>query len=115
MRVGRVAATVTGALLACAVAATCGGGASQPPVQRLVGIHKIQHVVVIMQENRSFDSYFGTFAGSDGFPTTRGVITVCVPDPRTRRCVAPFPDHRDANFGGPHGQGAARVDRPAAR
>src|SRR5262245_51791210 len=42
-----------------------------------VGIHKIRHVVVIMQENRSFDSYFGTFPGADGIP--RGV---CVPDPR---------------------------------
>ncbi len=27
------------------------------------GIHKIKHVVVIMQENRSFDSYFGTYPG----------------------------------------------------
>src|SRR6187551_785679 len=25
------------------------------------GIHKIRHVVIIMQENRSFDHYFGTF------------------------------------------------------
>ena len=31
-------------------------------------IHKIKHVVVIMQENRSFDSYFGTYPGADGFP-----------------------------------------------
>jgi phospholipase C len=38
------------------------------------GIHKIKHVVVIMQENRSFDSYFGTYPGADGIP--RGV---CVP------------------------------------
>ena len=30
------------------------------------GIHKIKHVVVIMQENRSFDSYFGTFPGARG-------------------------------------------------
>jgi phospholipase C len=29
------------------------------------GIHKIKHVIVIMQENRSFDSYFGTFPGAD--------------------------------------------------
>src|SRR5260221_172703 len=28
------------------------------------GIHKIKHVIVIMQENRTFDSYFGTFAGA---------------------------------------------------
>ncbi|HEY4914300.1 MAG TPA: alkaline phosphatase family protein, partial [Candidatus Dormibacteraeota bacterium] len=36
------------------------------------GIHKIQHVVVIMQENRSFDQYFGTFPGADGLPTQNG-------------------------------------------
>jgi len=60
------------------------------------GIHKIKHVVVIMQENRSFDSYFGTYPGADGIP--RGV---CVPDPRGG-CVRPFHDRRDRNFGGPH-------------
>jgi len=32
------------------------------------GIHKIKHVVIIMQENRSFDSYFGTFPGGMEFP-----------------------------------------------
>jgi phospholipase C len=31
------------------------------------GIHKIKHVIVIMQENRSFDHYFGTYPGADGF------------------------------------------------
>ena len=25
------------------------------------GVHKIKHVIMIQQENRSFDSYFGTF------------------------------------------------------
>jgi phospholipase C len=68
-----------------------------------------------MQENRSFDSYFGTFPGADGFPTHRGAIAVCVPNPRMRRCVTPFPDHRDANFGGPHGQKAAGVDRAGGK
>ena len=29
-------------------------------------IHKIKHVVIIMQENRSFDSYFGTYPGRTG-------------------------------------------------
>ncbi len=37
----------------------------------VAGIHKIKHVVVIMQENRSFDSYFGTFPGADGIPAGR--------------------------------------------
>ena len=35
------------------------------------GIHKIEHVIVIQQENRSFDSYFGTFPGADGIPMTQ--------------------------------------------
>src|SRR5664279_171261 len=30
------------------------------------GLAKIQHVVFIIKENRSFDSYFGTFPGADG-------------------------------------------------
>ena len=37
----------------------------------VAGIHKIKHVVIIMQENRSFDSYFGTFPGADGIPAGR--------------------------------------------
>ena len=42
---------------------------------------KIKHVVVIMQENRSFDSFFGTFPGADGIPMKDGVPTVCNPNP----------------------------------
>ena len=62
------------------------------------GIHKIRHIIVIMQENRSFDSYFGTFPGADGIPAD-----VCVPDPVNGSCVAPFHDPADQNLGGPHG------------
>src|ERR1700680_4966295 len=47
------------------------------------GIHKIRHVIVIMQENRSFDSYFGTFPGADGIPMKNGMPSVCIPDPQT--------------------------------
>ena len=47
------------------------------------GIHKIQHIIIIMQENRSFDSYFGTFPGADGLPTKDGALTVCNPDLKT--------------------------------
>src|SRR3954447_3354155 len=49
--------------------------------------NKIQHVVVIMQENRSFDHYFGTYPGVEGIPMQNGVPTVCVPDPQTDQCV----------------------------
>ena len=31
------------------------------------GLHDIKHVVLLMQENRSFDHYFGTMAGVRGF------------------------------------------------
>ncbi len=69
------------------------------------GIHKIRHVVIIMQENRSFDSYFGTYPGADGIPPG-----VCVPDPINGGCVAPFHDSADLNYGGPHGQSEAGQD-----
>ena len=74
------------------------------------GIHKIRHVIVIMQENRSFDSYFGTYPGADGIPMRNGVPTVCVPDPVNGRCVKPFYDPADRNGGGPHQQIDARKD-----
>ena len=74
------------------------------------GIHKIKHVVVIMQENRSFDSYFGTFPGADGIPMSNGVPTVCSPNPATGSCDKPFHDPADRNTGGPHGQANATAD-----
>jgi phospholipase C len=83
----------------CAALAASGGAASsvtKTPSAPSPDIHKIKHVVVIMQENRSFDSYFGTYPGADGLP--RGV---CVPDPRGG-CVKPFHDPHDRNVGGPH-------------
>jgi phospholipase C len=67
------------------------------------GIHKIKHVIIILQENRSFDSYFGTYPGADGIPMVNGVPTVCAPDTRTSFCIAPFHDIYDINGGGPHG------------
>src|SRR5258707_4805814 len=37
------------------------------------GIEKIQHIVFIIKENRTFDNYFGTFPGADG--ATSGTIS----------------------------------------
>lgn len=49
----------------------------------------IEHFIVLMQENHSFDNYFGTYPGADGFPED-----LCVPvdphDPNTTECVEPF-------------------------
>jgi phospholipase C len=74
------------------------------------GIHRIRHVIVIMQENRSFDSYFGTFPGADGLPMRDGHPTVCVPDEATATCDKPFHDPRLRNGGGPHGYRSALTD-----
>jgi phospholipase C len=78
-----------------------GGGAGDAGLAS----QRIQHVVVIMQENRSFDHYFGTFPGADGIPMdANGVPTVCNPDPNADAggCVKPFHLTADKNAGGPH-------------
>src|SRR5262249_25496628 len=75
------------------------------PVVAESGIHKIKHIVMIMQENRSFDEYFGTFPRADGLPEN-----VCVPDPRAHKCQRPYPDHRDVNGGGEHDLDNAAAD-----
>jgi phospholipase C len=81
-------------------------GASSPSLSLTVSsIHKIQHVVIIMQENRSFDGYFGTFPGADGIPPG-----VCVPDPMSGGCDPPFHNSADLNYGGPHGMASATAD-----
>ena len=46
-----------------------------------------------MQENRSFDSYFGTYPGADGIPMKHGVPTVCNPDPKTHELRQAVPRH----------------------
>jgi phospholipase C len=85
--------------------ATAVGPVGTPAPSLFSGIHKIQHVVIIMQENRSFDNYFGTYPGVDGIPSG-----VCVSDPASGRCVAPFHDTADVNAGGPHGPASGTAD-----
>jgi phospholipase C len=75
-----------------------------------VGLQKIRHIVVIMQENRSFDEYFGLYPGTDGLPRQNGQFTVCVPDPVNGGCVRPYHDATDKNGGGPHGSTNAAAD-----
>jgi phospholipase C len=84
--------------------------ASAAPQLDPSGITKIRHVIIIMQENRSFDSYFGTYPGADGIPLQNGVPTVCAPDPNNGGCQRPYYDSDDVNYGGPHGQAAAVAD-----
>src|SRR5436190_782514 len=69
--------------------------AAPPPMP--AGLDKIEHFVFIMQENRSFDEYFGTYPGADGIPPG-----VCLQDPNGGPCVAPYHDTLNNNRGGPH-------------
>ena len=82
------------------------------PAPPAVGIHKIRHIVIIMQENRSFDSYFGTYPGADGIPGLAGNpgTVPCLPEPATGSCVQPFHDRQDRNLGGPHSYANAEAD-----
>jgi phospholipase C len=94
-------------LLVAPLVAACGNSTTTSTSS---DIHKIKHIIVIMQENRSFDSYFGTYPGADGIPMKNGVPTVCVNDPQTGQCVKPYHNPNDLNGGGPHGEANAIAD-----
>ena len=82
MAVAVGAAVLLGGLLL--VSTELSGPRRDPRVASGPGIHKIRHVVIIMQENRSFDSYFGTYPGADGIPGLAGNpgTVPCLPDPK---------------------------------
>jgi phospholipase C len=117
MRRGVLSGTTCVGLLALAASSGIGVGyvthtqqASARNADSTGDIHTIKHIIIIMQENRSFDSYFGTYPGADGIPMKNGVPTVCVPDPRAGTCVKPYHDPLDLNRGGPHGAANAVAD-----
>jgi phospholipase C len=68
----------------------------------------IHHFVVLLQENHTFDSYFGTYPGADGLPAH-----VCVPaDPAAgpRPCVRPFHIGNRSIIDLDHSQSSALMD-----
>jgi phospholipase C len=106
------------AALAALPAAGVSSAAADPAPS---GIHKIKHVVIIMQENRSFDNYFGTYQAGpyggvaqtvDGIPGLAGNpgTVPCVPDPSHHDCQRPYHNKRLTNAGGPHYQSSAIAD-----
>ena len=71
---------------------------------------------MIVQENRSFDHYFGTFPGADGYPRdANGRIDVCVPDPEAGHCQRPYHDTNRFDAGGPHGLVGSRISENGGR
>jgi phospholipase C len=85
-----------GLLVAMAAFLIVSRSASAPPPAP-PGLEKIQHFVFIMQENRSFDEYFGTYPGVDGVSSG-----VCLQGPPNTPCVQLYHDTNDVNRGGPH-------------
>ncbi|MGP6159514.1 MAG: phospholipase C [Vulcanimicrobiaceae bacterium] len=77
---------------------SCGGSTSSPSVstteQQLIQ-QKIKHVFVIVQENHSFDNYFGTYPGSAGQSVENLGTSLAASDdqqfdPATGTTVGPF-------------------------
>ncbi|MGH9449623.1 MAG: phospholipase C [Terriglobia bacterium] len=64
---------------------SCGGGSSTATSTPARDITAIQHIVFIIKENHTFDSYFGTFPGADG--ATSGVTSTGTVVP-----LKPMPD-----------------------
>jgi phospholipase C len=107
VKMRRLLSGSTFGMLALPMALAVGNGAGVAHAGSAAGI-PIRHVVVIMQENRSFDQYFGTFPGAYGIPPN-----TCVPlDPKhpSLGCVRPFHDPHDVNAGGPHISTAGEAD-----
>src|SRR6201994_5182632 len=62
---GAGAAAAGGAMLSSIVPPNLAAAMAKKPAKGT--LKDIKHVVVLMQENRSFDHYFGTLAGVRGF------------------------------------------------
>ena len=58
------------------------------PAQAASPTTPIEHLVVLMQENHTFDNYFGTFPGADGFPESACIAKE--PGSPAAGCVAPY-------------------------
>jgi phospholipase C len=86
--------------------------AAQAAAASDTGIHKIKHVVIIMQENHSFDNYFGTYPGAYGIPGLAGNpgVTACLKDPEYGGCDAPYHEITLEGIGGGHGASNAVED-----
>jgi len=65
------AATAAATLIAQGVPASIARALATPPDRRTGTINDIGHVVILMQENRSFDHYFGSLRGVRGFNDPR--------------------------------------------
>ncbi len=86
------------------VAAQLGPVQAAPAQQKVQTKTPIEHFLVVMQENHTFDNYFGTYPGADGIP--EGVKMPVDPNDPSAGYVEPWhignttdhrsqPQHRD--------------------
>ena len=61
------------AALAATFQASIAKALSIRPNNHTCSIEDVEHIVILMQENRSFDHYFGTLSGVRGFADPRAV------------------------------------------
>ena len=79
---------------------------SAAPAEEKKGIFKLDHLIFIVQENRSFDHYFGTYPGAEGIPKK-----VCVPHPvLNNKCMEPYHSTDVKDVGGPHSKPQSDID-----
>jgi phospholipase C len=78
-----------------------------PSAEQVAGLSKIKHIVIIVQENRSFDHYFGVYPGAEGIPMQADGRTpaVCHRNPAGGPCIRPYHDRNFRDSGGPHHAG----------
>jgi phospholipase C len=62
----RRGAWTSAALLATLLAACAGPGGPAPGSEQRAGLDRIEHIIVIYAENRSFDNLYGLFPGANG-------------------------------------------------
>jgi phospholipase C len=85
-------------------------GTSTRAIDPTLEFGNIDHLIFIVQENRSFDHYFGTFPGANGIPRTAdGRFKPCLPDPEAGHCQRPFHDPTLWDAGGPHSERASTI------
>lgn len=113
---GRIATLIVLlAALALTHLPTSDAGPSTPAEPVHAGLEKLDHLIFIVQENRSFDHYFGVYPGVDGIPMEGDEPSPCLPDPILRRCVGLYHSASEYAQGGPHGRAASIADVDGGR
>ena len=119
-RGARLALVLSALVAAACTTATANSSAGSSPSSEPIaegstlpeGATKLEHLIFVIQENRSFDHYFGTYPGADGIPRKpNGAFDVCVPDPwQGGKCVPPYVTTMTEFDGGRHDEWAAHHD-----